>query len=329
MVNEKGIVLVVLLLCVIALYLMLKNESEAFDNYFYFKKHKDKRLNTMSVFDGLEDGSLTPQTLSTDTRLQLQKILGGILNNINEQTGMRYFLRKIDRVNVEGLKKGVVGCEKVSNATGEFVVGARYTVDFFAHELKNQHTRRLLVVFAVNKDNEVLVEHLNLSNALLHKEKDFMDYSSDALILTDETLGGNKYHIVGMNDSSVDYSLFNPEGDSNLMHHKRASALDMGRMLMPAMIADIHEGNVEQHSMLLYPNRTQSKWWDNNGVFYTECHCDECRKLGVNHGHGDRPVQIYDNPTVVRGRMNSHENANHYLFEGGRGNIGVPRGQVV
>lgn len=329
MINQKGIVLVVLLVCVITLYLLLQNEKESFDNYYYFKKHQDKRLNNMSVFDGLEDSSLTTQTLSTDTRLQLQKILGGILNNINQQTGMRYFLRKIDRVNVEGLKKGVVGCEKVNNATGEFVVGARYTVDFFAHELKNQHTRRFIVVFAVNKDNEVMVEHLNLSNALLHKEKDFMDYSSDSLILTDETLGGNKYHIVGMNDSSVDYSLFNPEGDSNLMQHKRSSALDMGRMLMPAMIADIHEGNVEQHSSLLYPNRTQSKWWDNNGVFYTECHCDECLKLGVNHGHGNRPVQIYDNPTVVRGRMNSHENANHYLFKGGRGNIGVPRGQVV
>lgn len=329
MINQKGVVLVVLLLCVIALYLMLKNESEAFDNYFYFKKHQDKRLNNMSVFDGLKDGSLTPQTLSTNTRLQFQKILGGILNNINDKTGMRYFLRKIDRVNVEGLKKGAIGCEQLNNATGEFVVGARYIIDFFAHELKNQHTRRFIVVFVVNKDNEVLVEHLNLSNALLHKEKDFLDYSSDTLILTDETLGTNTYHIVGMNDGSMDYSLFNPEGDSKLMHHKRASALNMSRMLMPTMVADIHNGNVAQHSLLVYPNRTQSKWWDNNGVFYTECHNDKKPKLGVNHGHGDRPVQIYDNPTVVRGRMNSHENANHYLFEGGRGNIGIPRGQVV
>ena len=329
MINQKGVVVVVLLVCVIALYLLLHNESERFDNYFYFKKHQDKRLNNMSVFDGINDGSITPQTLNTNTKVELQKILGSVLNNINDQTGMRYFLRKIDRVNVEPLKKGTVGCEQLNIATGEFVVGARYTVDFFAHEMKNQHTRRFIVVFAVNKDNEVMVEHLNLSNALLHKEKDFMDYSSDALILTDETLGGNKYHIVGMNDGSMDYSLFNPEGESQLMHHKRASALDMGRMLMPTMVADIHEGNVEQHASLLYPNRTQSKWWDNNGVFYTECHSDKKDKLGVNHGHGDRPVQIYDNPTVVRGRMNSHENANHYLFEGSRGNIGVPRGQVV
>ena len=156
-----------------------------------------------------------------------------------------------------------------------------------------------------------------------------MDYSSDALILTDNTLMDNKYHIVGLNDSSIDYSLFNPEGKSELMNHKMASAYDMGRMLMPAMISDIHNGNVEQHPSLLYPNRTQSKWWDNNGVFYTECHHDKKNKLGINHGHGNRPIQIYDNPTVVRGRMNSFENKNHYLFKGGRGNIGIPSGQVV
>ena len=329
MINQKGVVIVVLLICIITLYLIFQNERENFDNYFYFKKHQDKRLNDMSVFDGINDNSITPQTLNTKTKVELQKILGSVLNNINEQTGMRYFLRKIDHINVESLKKGAVGCEQLNVATGEFVVGARYTIDFFAHEMKNQHTRRFLIVFAVNKDNEVLVEHLNLSNALLYKEKDFMNYTSDALILTDETLGSNKYHIVGMNDSSVDYSLFNPEGEKQLMNHKRASALDMGRMLMPALMVDIHDGNVEQHRSLLYPNRTQSKWWDNNGVFYTECHNDKNGKSGVNHGHGDRPVQLYDNPTVVRGRMNSYENANHYLFEGGRGNIGVPSGQVV
>ena len=140
MINQKGVVVVVLLVCVIALYLLLHNERENFDNYFYFKKHQDKRLNNMSVFDGLNDGSITPQTLNTNTKVELQKILGSVLNNINEQSGMRYFLRKIDRVNVEPLKKGVVGCEQLNNATGEFVVGARYTVDFFAHEMKKSHS---------------------------------------------------------------------------------------------------------------------------------------------------------------------------------------------
>jgi len=330
MISTKGVITLILLLCIIIFYLLFQRKMEQFDNYYYLKKNKDNmNTTTMSIFDGINDGSLTPQTISNKTNLELQNILGSILNNINTKTNMRYFLRKIDRVNIEPLKKGIIGCENLNVSSGEFIIGARYTVDFFAHELKNQHTRRFIIVFIVNNNLEVKVEHMNLSNALTFKEKDFMDYSSDTLILTDDTLGKNKYHISGINDGSIDYSLFNSDTESHLNSKKRVSAMEMGQMLMPVMVSDINENNIEKHASLLYPNRKQSKWWDKNGVFYTECHNSKIPKIGINHGYGTRPPQIYDNPTVVRGVMNSHTDKNHYLFKASRGNFGIPRGQVV
>ena len=51
-------------------------------------------------------------------------------------------------------------------------------------------------------------------------------------------------------------------------------------------------------------------------------------KIGVDYAVGERPQQNYDNPTVNR-MVTDVNSDNSWLFNSARGNLGIPKGQVV
>jgi hypothetical protein len=169
-------------------------------------------------FAGLTDNAITIDTIPPGLATKMRSVLGGILNDINTKTGKRYFLQKIDRINSHPLKKGCIGCEGEA-AAGEFTLGVRYTVDFFAHELLNQETRRFVVIFVVDKDEKVNVEHINLSNAFRYPQKAFTnptDLPDPEIIISDAGLNpsGSSGPIMGMPTGTLDFSQFNQEGSN-------------------------------------------------------------------------------------------------------------------
>jgi hypothetical protein len=298
-------------------------------------------------YDGIYDGALTIQTISNSTKDQINSILGQILNHLNEKTGKRYFLRKIDRLNVMPMTKGDVGCEKSFQQTGEFVLGARYTVDFFAHELINQETRRFITIFTVNPDFTVAVEHLSYSNAFLDENavnttgQEYKPMSGPgSLIIEDESLlVPNKYHVQGLKDATgLDSHPFKAEGDIPAGH---AGTWEMTQVFLPISFNISAE---KYHADRLWPNRRQSKWWDSNGVFITEDTDIKNGRVGLEHGNTYglnnamlnpsfngrsqmRPPGVYDNPTVVRMNSNAYDNKNHWMFDVARGNLAM--GQAI
>ena len=144
------------------------------------------------TFENLTNNSDTPWTIDKPTKLIITDIIRKILNKINEQTNMSYYFTAFDQ-----LKQEVV-CP----------VTTRFTADLFVHEMKNLFTRRMLLVFTVNfATKQVQVEHVNLSNAFKNPDKSFMDYPAPALILQDDNLLSNEYHIMGRNSSSLDFSI--------------------------------------------------------------------------------------------------------------------------
>ena len=315
--------------------------------YIIYKRTLGSQTEGFEGYDGIYDGALTVQTMSNSTKDQINSILGQILNQLNEKTGKRYFLRKIDRMNTMPIKKGDVGCEKSFRQTGEFVLGAKYTVDFFAHELVNQETRRFITIFNVNPDSTVSVEHLSYSNAYLDENaanpsgQTYKPMSGPgSLIISDDSLlYPNKYHVQGLKDSTgLDSHPFKAEGDIPAGH---AGTWEMTQVFLPISFKISAD---KYHADRLWPNRRQSKWWDSNGVFITEDTDVGKGRVGLEHGNTYginnatlnpsfagtsqlRPPGVYDNPTVVRMNSNAYDNQNHWLFDVARGNLAM--GQTI
>jgi len=365
-IDAQGVIAIILILIAVIAYVYMYNYSyasnaivkgEGFDNMDKWNVKKSplnlpggttKSWNTLTsgsgwagMYDGIYDGTLTDGTIPADTRDELNKILAKILEQVNEQTGAKYILRKMDRINVQCLSKGNVGCEQKFRATGEYVLGARYTIDFFAHEATDQETRRFIVIFVVNTENKVQVEHLNLANAFSHNPV-FRDMGTQNvgatgkpywkdLILTDDALtNSNGNNQTGTNDGvGLSIAPFVADGAEWLAPR---SPHEFSQKFLPRQGFQQPELDTVVGRDRYFPNRRHSKWWDPLGVFYSDALKSDVdrsnvsiSKYGLDHAvnrnveiaraNGLDPSKeqirsVYDNPTV--NRMGSNANINRY-----------------
>lgn len=338
--NVKFVGLIVCILVIIAVVLQMKNMQENFANMKClengYKLAFPEKINSAGIlepniknpfmsYDGIPDGRLTPMTIDTNTRNMLNHILGQILNQMNNKTGAKYFLRKIDSVNITSEKQGSIIVSGV-----ERVMKKRITVDFFAHELTKQETRRFIVVFTTDRQRNVEVEHINLSNAFnldYGKQGCIMGSpSADGLIHTDKALHPHtdKNNICGIDETTMDYSHLS---ESEKMANKGvvpgvSAPSEIGtQVFLPNAVHD----NKLLNTQGFYPNRKHTGWWDKNGVANVEdANCDISNgpiKSGLDHAIGSRPYQPYDNPTVARYEGESYKNKHHSVFNLARGNF--------
>jgi hypothetical protein len=311
----QGYLAVILLVAIIFIYLAISRKYESFAVQQTLARGKSI---LQPGFAGLSDGALTVDTIPNHLKDQLNAILGQILNSINAKVGKRYFLRKIDRVNVQPIKKGTVGCELQRAEAGELMVGVRYTVDFFAHELLNQETRRFIVIFVLDKSGNVQVEHFNMSNAFSYPNKVFTDpkdLPDPEMIILDTPLESGAGPVMGKETAGLDFSQFKPEGGEKLNRHVRADTYLIGKVFLPGAIhamdgvpsdsplvpgteVPVAAATLETDPRLRFPARKHGKWWDANGVALVEDARPD--RIGLDHAIENRPEQIYDNPTVAR-----------------------------
>jgi hypothetical protein len=228
-------------------------------------------------YSGLTNHSDTPWTIDDPTKTNVITILKQIMNMINKKTGMSYVFSGFDR-----LDQDVIDTNSI-----------RYTSDFFAGEMRNLETRRFIIIFVLNlKTKEVQVEHINLSNAFKSPDKMFMDSRIPELIITDDNLLKNEYHIMGLSKSKIDFGILK-EGEGITRPDRNAKEL-RGDIMPVGMFTAI------QNPQAIFPSRRQSRCWDTSGANYTQKQTD--LKMGINNSPMIRMPEIYDNPTVNRQR---------------------------
>jgi hypothetical protein len=259
------IILGVSLLVLIGILIYLdKNQIDGFTN-----------CNTKLIknYDNITNNSDSPWTIDKPTKLVITDIIRKILNEINKQTGMTYYFTAFDQ-----LKQDVISS-----------VETRFVADIFVHEMKNLFTRRVLIVFIVNfATKEVQVEHVNLSNAFKNPEKAFMDYPSSNLILQDDNLLNNEYHIMGRNSSKMDFSILkNMESTPKDV----PTPTEFQKWILPMGIAAAY-----QNPQAIFPSRRQSNCWDTSGANYIEPQTN--LQMGVRNTPLTRYPYPYFNPTV-------------------------------
>ena len=233
--------------------------------------------NTNKSYSGINSNSDNPWTIDRPTRALATDILRQILNIINSRTDMSYFMQQFDQLRTERI-----------NATK-----LRFIADFFVHEMRDLHTRRMLIIFVVDMaTKEVEVEHVNLSNAWKNPSKDFMDTPAPALILQDDNLFSNEYHIMGLNTSKLEHSVFNEKA---LKPKEVPTPTEFQKWILPMGIAAAY-----QNPQSMFPSRRQSNCWDTAGVNYVEGITPV--KWGIKNTPLTRYPYPYFNPTVTRQR---------------------------
>ena len=239
------------------------------------KTEKSNSIEGFTGFAGINSNSDTPWTIEKSTKLVITDILRKIVNEINDKTGMSYVFTAYDQLGQEVLSR-----EKTL-----------FTVDFFVHEMRNLETRRIIIKFIVNfATKKVDVEYINLSNAFKLPEKQFMDYTAPELILQDDNLLHNKYHIMGLNKSKIEFSILR---DDQGKPKTTPTPTEFNKWILPIGI-DAASGNPQA----IFPSRRQSTCWNSNGINYVEPQTK--LKMGINNSPMIKMPYIYDNPSINR-----------------------------
>lgn len=190
--QEKYILMLVVFL-VLYLYLVNYHQREAFG----FMKRR------ALGFDGLTARSSEPHIADTKYTREAVKVINQVLKEIEKQTKIKYEYLGQDQLQIIPMGDKV-----------------RYNADVFVVD-RNIHkntdvVKRFIIIFDVDCHKNVNVLTINASNAFKYPQKDFMDYPSPNLILSDENLGFD-YTIMGVNKSSIPFSLFKgPVSDEGL-----------------------------------------------------------------------------------------------------------------
>jgi hypothetical protein len=297
--NTSSLVLVLLVLLIIVCYMSMYDLRESFGCY-------KRQIN--GLYNGLTDNSNPLWTLEESEKDKVENILKSILVEINKKVKSKLHYLYIDQVTKE---------KKSEN-------NYKYIVDFFVHELKDQTTKRIMIIFNVDENTkDVSIETLNLSNAIISPEKVFMELPGDRLILKDSNighrLGSTDYNVMGINNSNIEFSILdNKDKLSKQVPHENPS--EFQKWILPM---SIHETG--ENCMLNYPCRKQFKCWDVDGIHINEEETSTCK--GLNNSNRILPKRPYENPTV--NRMETIDNDYYWLFDLSRGISGFPHGQSV
>jgi len=239
------------------------------------KTSRKEGFNSAYGFGGINSNSDTPWTIEKSTKLVVTDILRKIINQINKKTGMSYIFTAFDQLSQKVL------CPKKT----------LFTADLFLQEMRNLETRRMIIKFVVNfATKQVDVEYINLSNAFKLPEKQFMDYTAPELILQDDNLLNNKYHIMGLNKSKIDFSILR---DDDGKAKQIPTPTEFNKWILPMGI-----DFAAQNPQALFPSRRQSRCWNSNGVNYVEPQTN--LKMGINNSPMIKMPYIYNNPTINR-----------------------------
>jgi len=281
----QKLLLVFTVLAIITVYLASYNLREKFGLY-------KRQVN--GLYNGIKEHGFYHWSLKEDDRLKLETILKSILNQVNKQLGTKLYYMYLDKVDVDYMCSSKV----------------KYVTDFFVHEMKNQTTKRLIVIFELdNCNNTVVVEKVTFSNAMKLPDKVFMDQPANNLILTDDnvgcSLGQSDYHIMGVNTSNIEFSVL----DEPIIK-KVPTPKEFTRWISPSKF---HNCSIDaQINAMSSKGLTE---WDVDGV---EIDDEKERVLTRSNFPGKNPS--------VNG-MESIDNDYYWMFDLARGISGFPHGQ--
>ena len=262
------------------------------DIYAWWKRGFRNRREDFNSYSGLTNHSDTPWTIDLPTKTMVITILNQIMNVINKKTGMAYVFSGFDRLDQDKVDK----------------VTTRFTADFFVGEMRTLSTKRLIIIFTLNyTTKEVQVEYINLSNAMHVPDKVFMDYPAPELLITDDNLMKNKYKIMGINQTSLEFGVLKGSETGQGSWESGNGGVSQSAKDLRAYMLPVGSLSAYSNPQAIFPSRRQSKYWDSNAINYAQPQTD--LQIGINNSSMKVYPHPYENPTYgARDHNSEYEN---------------------
>lgn len=274
---------VILILIIVGLLAKMYQSKEHFETLS--RLERGKRI--------CQSASFNPWTLTYPDEDEVKNILNTILQYLNKKVNMNYHLDKIDHVTREIDYEG----------------NTHYLIDFFTYHLDpskfNDINRRFIVDVTKRSNNVIKVNMMTIGNAKKYKhpnEELLSEMEDNELIIKDTNLTNTNYIVGRVNpilDYGIDVSKIDTKYLSNVNH-------DFQTWILPEKACVKTD---------IFPCRKQHKWWDMNGVHYTDNNTKNCK--GLDTSATSRPTT--PEFEAGHGKLLSEKNNYTWLFDKARG----------
>jgi hypothetical protein len=285
---KYNLIAICFILLIIVSMLKIQNNKETFDVMSMLERGKKI----------CQSHKYNPWTLTFPDADEVKNIANTVLQHINKKLDMNYHLGQFDHVTKEYDLNG----------------NTRYLIDFFSHHLDpnkiNDINRRFIFdVTKMHNSNKIKINLMTVGNAkrIKHPFEDKLPELEDNELILKDTNYQNLNYVVGQSIPILDYSIIN---QSELNNFITGAKKDFQSWILP-------NGAGAIKSALVFPCRKQHKWWDSNGVHFTDVLSKSC--YGINSATVVRtPVAKLE---AGHGKILSDKNEYSWLFDKVRGSL--------
>ncbi len=288
---QYNLIAIGLILIILVTLLKIQNTKETFDTLSVLNRGK-KICQTHQY---------NPWTLSFPDADEVKNIANTVLQYINNKINMNYHLGQFDHVTKEYDLEG----------------NTRYLMDFFSYHLDpekiNDINRRFIIdVTKLNNSNKIKINLMTIGNAkkIKHPNQDKLPELEDNELILKDTNYQNLNYIVGQSIPILDYSIINETELGNFISDAKKN---FQTWILPKNINSNQPTNIA----MVFPCRKQHKWWDSNGVHFTDKLTETC------HGINSATIKRNSIPKfeASHGKILSNPNSYTWLFDKVRGSI--------
>jgi hypothetical protein len=282
--------LLISIFLVLIIYIILDSKPEQFTNL------KSAIHNNYKDF---VSNSGPPWIQTTETMDEIEYILLEIIKLINKKTKHQFFIGNIDNITKDKLE---------NNAT-------HYLIDLFLFEKTENFTIRTIIDFTIDKDNNVIINTINKSNANYYDFSTIENtYTPFEKSITDKRNQTEKINIKGFNDINLDYSFYN-----NISSKEIPTPPEFNKEIPLLMMQkDTNYQKIKKHNEQKKKlcNKT-TKCWDCSSVLNRNPKFCSCSSL---NNFKKEPETLLEQPQFNSSihKLSSDKTDNHWLFDSTR-----------
>jgi len=288
-------------------------QYKSFEESIKYINHLKKNID--NTFNSMSKKIYRPGNTTKQLKKYITCILSPIIDNINQLTNMYFMIVDYDIIIIEK--------DAVNNT--------KLLIDFFIHDIKQVHTRRLIIELIISDTNTKTIRYIHLANAqsLLNKNiplvsDDIHNIGTNSILKkqnTDDLNHQDIHYIIGnRNNSKLSYKHIEEKHKDSTLEGRQSTSYIRNKW--------VHLADDTQHKTIqdVYPCRKIGDKWNERGIIELEERSDTCIGVDSSDSINKRNKVGHLNPTLGVLPRDNFGLLNISSFNLGKEIIGMPYG---